>query len=119
MPAIPGAPGQDPTRSPQTLTLVTMSVQVQDVEVSLELRPYHDLLQRQRPGSRPGSDQQTLSWDPRGTMGFKQRLSQRTVGLPADTHFHTVCVRQNTLLPGPAHHGRSLGHITGSVIPTA
>lgn len=48
MPAVPGAPGQDPTRSPETLTLVTMSVQVQDVEVSLELRPYHDLLQRQR-----------------------------------------------------------------------
>ena len=48
MPAVPGAPGQDPTRSPETLTLVTLSVQVQDVEVSLELRPYHDLLQRQR-----------------------------------------------------------------------
>ena len=35
----------------QTLTLVTMSIQVQDVEVSLELRPHHDLLQRQRSGS--------------------------------------------------------------------
>lgn len=46
--SIPGAPGQDPTGSPETLTLVTMSVQVQDVEVSLELRPHHDLLQRQR-----------------------------------------------------------------------
>lgn len=61
MPAIPGATGQDPTRSPETLTLVTMSVQVQDVEVSLELRPHHDLLQRQRPGSGSQSDHQTRS----------------------------------------------------------
>lgn len=42
---IPGVPGQIP-RPPGPLTLVTMSAQVQDVEVSLELRPHHDLLQR-------------------------------------------------------------------------
>lgn len=52
-------------------------------------------------------------------MGFKQRLSQRAVGLPADTHFRTVCVRQNSLLPGPAHQCRTLGHTMDSVIPTA
>lgn len=51
-------------------------------------------------------------------MCFKQRLSQRAMGLPANSHFHTVWMRKNTLLPSPAHQCRTLGHITGLVIPT-
>lgn len=47
------------------LTLLTVAVQVQVAEVSLELRPNHDLLQRKRPGGvradrRPGCA--VLTW---------------------------------------------------------
>ena len=49
------------------LTFLTMAVQVQAAEVSLELRPNHDLLQRQRPRTlrddgKPGH--KVMTWAP-------------------------------------------------------